>query len=386
MNLRKGNLETLLNGLENLLVLVVGDERDGDTLGTETTGTTDTVKVRVGVGRKIVIDRQVDALDIDTTTEDVGGDADALVEVLELLVAADTIFRVSYRPSPRLWDRWDLPLLLADTRVDSDGREVALAQELVKLRSTQGALDEDDDLVELELIEQLVELAVLLALLQRNAVLLETVQGQLGVLVDVVLGRVLHELLADGLDLVGEGGREHHDLLLLRRGTEDLLDVTAHVDLVEHLVALVKDEHADATQTQVLVPDKRIKPTGSSNDDVRVSVLVLEKLGILHDGGSTVEDADLDLGHVLGETSVLVLDLEGQLASVAHDHDRALAGDRLDLLEGGEDEDGSLSETGLGLADDVSSKHGLGNADLLNCSVSIDVRTGLRSFGRASGQ
>jgi hypothetical protein len=38
------------------------------------------------------------------------------------------------------------------------------------------------------------------------------------------------------------------------------------------------------------------------------------------------------------------------------------------LLEGGENEDGRLAETRLGLADDVASEHSLRNACLLNCS------------------
>ena len=48
------------------------------------------MQIRVGIRREIVVDRKVDALDINTTTEDVGGDADTLVELLELLVASDT--------------------------------------------------------------------------------------------------------------------------------------------------------------------------------------------------------------------------------------------------------------------------------------------------------
>jgi len=91
---------------------------------------------------------------------------------------------------------------LADTRVHSDRGEVALPQELVELSGTHSALDENNDLVELKLVKKLVELPVLLALFERNIVLLQTVQRQLGILVHVVLGRVLHELPADGLDLV----------------------------------------------------------------------------------------------------------------------------------------------------------------------------------------
>lgn len=49
------------------------------------------MEVRVGIGRHIVVDSQVDALDINTTTEHISGDADTLVEVLELLVALDTV-------------------------------------------------------------------------------------------------------------------------------------------------------------------------------------------------------------------------------------------------------------------------------------------------------
>lgn len=110
-----------------------------------------------------------------------------------------------------------------------DGREVALAQQFVELSGAKSALDEDDDLVELQLVKQLVELTVLLALLKRNVVLLETVQRQLRILIDVVLRGVLHKLPADGFDLIRQSCREHHDLLLLGSSPEDLLDIATHV-------------------------------------------------------------------------------------------------------------------------------------------------------------
>lgn len=89
--LRKGHFESLLDVLQDLLILLAADERDTQTLGTETSSTTDTVEIGVSITGKIVVDGQVDALDIDTTAEDVGGHTDALVELLELLVALDTI-------------------------------------------------------------------------------------------------------------------------------------------------------------------------------------------------------------------------------------------------------------------------------------------------------
>lgn len=121
------------------------------------------------------------------------------------------------------------PFLLADARVDSNGRELALPEELVELGSTDRALDKDDDLVELQVVKKLVELPVLLTLFQLDVVLLETVKSQLGVLVDIMLGRVLHELPTDRLDLVRQCRTEHHDLLLLRSCTEDVLDIAPHV-------------------------------------------------------------------------------------------------------------------------------------------------------------
>ena len=89
-DVRKSDFETLLNSLEHVLVLIGADKGDGKTLSTETTGTTDTVKIGVGISRQVIVDSQVDALNINTTSEDVGSDADSLVELLELLVSANT--------------------------------------------------------------------------------------------------------------------------------------------------------------------------------------------------------------------------------------------------------------------------------------------------------
>lgn len=108
---------------------------------------------------------------------------------------------------------------------------------------------------------------------------------------------------------------------------------------------------------------------------MRVGILVLEDFGILLDGGPSVENGGLDIRHVLAESSVLVLDLVGQLTSVAHDQDRGLASNWLDLLEGGEDEDCGLTKTRFGLAEDIGTDHRLRNAYLLDCKMNrADVR------------
>lgn len=164
--LRNGHLEPALNLLQHLCILIAANKHDGQTLGTKTTSPTNSVQVAISIARSVVRDGNVDTLDIDTTTKDVSGNENTLLKVLELLVALDTF-------------------LLSKTTVDADGREVAFAQKLVQFVSARNGFDKDDDLVEFERVEQVVEFAVLGRFFEADVVLLKTVQGQLGFVVDV---------------------------------------------------------------------------------------------------------------------------------------------------------------------------------------------------------
>ena len=178
----------------------------------------------------VVVDGNVDALDIDATAEDIGADADTVNEVLEVGVALDTVLYVSMGIEEV--EHWEtLPLLLTDTRVHSHRWEVTLAQETIEFRSTHSALDENNDLIVIELIENVVKTTILLSFPELDIVLLETVKRKLSFVVNVDLKWILHELLADRACGWGERGREHHDLFLSGSGAEDFLDVTAHVYL-----------------------------------------------------------------------------------------------------------------------------------------------------------
>lgn len=148
----------------------------------------------------------------------------------------------------------------------------------------------------------------------------------------------------------------------------------AHTNLVKHLVALVQHEDADATKTQKLVPDESIQTAWGADNDVRMGLLVAQNFGVLLDGGTAIEHAGLDLRHILGESVVLVADLEGQLSGVAHHKHRTLACNRLDLLKRRKNEDGSFAQTRFSLANDVASDQGLRDASLLNCSNSFECQ------------
>lgn len=137
--------------------------------------------------------------------------------------------------------------------------------------------------------------------------------------------------------------------------------------MVEHFVALIENKVLDVSEFEGLFADKGKDTAGGTDKDVGAEVLVAEDVLISLQGRTTVEDLGADFREVLAEASKLVLDLEGQLTSVAENDDRDLAGDGLDLLEGSKNEDGSLTHTRLGLAQNIHTENGLGDTLLLHC-------------------
>jgi hypothetical protein len=69
--------------------------------------------------------------------------------------------------------------------VNAHGREVALLKQAVELDGALELGNEDHHLIELKRVQQVSELAVLLLLGELHVVLDQTVQGELGVAVDV---------------------------------------------------------------------------------------------------------------------------------------------------------------------------------------------------------
>jgi hypothetical protein len=111
--------------------------------------------------------------------------------------------------------------------------------------------------------------------------------------------------------------------------------------------------------------------TWRSHNDVRVGVLILEQFLVFFDIGTAIEYGSPYFGHVLAETLILVFDLECELAGMTEDQDIAFGRLGFYLLQRGEDKHSGLSQTGLGLAEDVGSQDGLRDADLLDCSLRI---------------
>lgn len=99
-----------------------------------------------------------------------------------------------------------LPLFLGNAAMNRNTWEIAFVQKPIKLSGSDSALDENDDLVELKLVQEFVKLSILLLFLKLDVILLETVESELGFIIDINLKRRLHKLLANGANLLGKSG------------------------------------------------------------------------------------------------------------------------------------------------------------------------------------
>ena len=184
---------------------------------------------------------------------------------------------------------------------------------------------------------------------------------------------ILHELLADGTNILAEGGAEHHHLLLVGRHAEDLLHITTHIcnkasnnnlqsnrikktnnfaqiihnqkgggesegerergggsrrkrfsltKVSQHFVALVKNEVLDVLEGEGLCLGQSKQTAWSANNNV--GAVLLQNLLILLDRHASKEDSNLHIVGVFAEPLVLLADLEGQLTCVGHHKHRDL--------------------------------------------------------------
>ena len=303
--------------------------------------------------RHVVVQDDVDPLDVNASSDEVRGNQDPLGALLELLVHLQA-------------------LGLLHAGMNGGRGEVAFVEQSVELPGPGHALDKDDHLVEVEGIQQVVELLVLLLLLEHDVVLDETVEGQLGLVVDVNLHGVPHELFANGADLGAERGGEHHDLLVVRGLLEDGLDIGTHINGLEALVALVDDKVTQVREVQRIFLGQRLDPSRRSDDDMRALARVLEHLPVLLHGEASEKVAHPDVLHVGRETLILVANLERQLTGMAQDEDTHLAIHGLQLLQRGNDKHGRLSHSRLGLADDVHAENRLRDALVLQATTCGD--------------
>lgn len=104
------------------------------------------MQVRVRIRGGIIVDDDVYSLDIDTTTEDIGGNKDTFFESLERGITSDT--KQNYQVSShRVRGESNVPFLLSKTRVDTDTRKIARNKQLVQFNRPCDGFHEDDNLL-----------------------------------------------------------------------------------------------------------------------------------------------------------------------------------------------------------------------------------------------
>ena len=81
-----------------MTIFVSAHESDGQTLRSKAAGTANAMKVGVSVERHVEVEDNIDLLNIDTTTEELSSDEDAVTELLEALVNLKSIFKGAIPP------------------------------------------------------------------------------------------------------------------------------------------------------------------------------------------------------------------------------------------------------------------------------------------------
>ena len=137
--------------------------------------------------------------------------------------------------------------------------------------------------------------------------------------------------------------------------------------LIQHLVALVENEHLEVFELQIFSAWQSQDSTWSSDDDMWACLWVFQKLHIIIDWNTTVKSGTSDLLQVFCESVKFLLDLVGQLSGVAQDKSWSwLWISLINLVEDRQDEDSGLSHTRDSLAENILSGNCSWDALLLN--------------------
>lgn len=128
------------------MVLLAANERDGKTLGAESSSSAYSMKVLVTLVCHIEVNDDVDFLNIDTSSEKIGGNHNSELGSLELVIDLDSL---------KLWH----------ISIASNGWETFLADDFLQLLGIFLLTGENDDLVKIKVIKKFDELQNLLVFL-----------------------------------------------------------------------------------------------------------------------------------------------------------------------------------------------------------------------------
>ncbi|GMT19360.1 hypothetical protein PFISCL1PPCAC_10657 [Pristionchus fissidentatus] len=318
--------EFVLDAAESVTVFV-GDEVDGDTEVTEATRPSDSVKISLSIAREIEVDHNIDGLDVDTTSEEIGADKVAAVALKEVVENSVT-------------------MILSHLGVNVVTGISELGDLLGEQLYTLGAVAEDDRLVDLELAEQRVQTMDFLLLLHICVVLRNSEKGEFLHQIDFV--RLAHVLLHEVRDGKRECSRIEHYLSLLGHERDETIENSLEV-LRQKLVSLVEDKNVAIFHVSDSLLHQIENTSRGGDHEMNGSV---EAHDVITEISASSGNHDLEF-YVLAQLNTDLRSLESQFSGGNDDHGLDLLLVRIDLLYHGDTVRSGLSGSILGTSEDI---------------------------------
>ena len=336
-----------------LALLLLADERHGGARSRRAGRTADAVDVVLGVVRHVVVEHQADVLDVDTARDDVRGDEDFHLVVLEV-------------------EHHLLALRLLQVGVHGRNVESHALERMGQLLDLEFRRREDDRLRVGRLGEQLADDAQFLTLVADVGRLVDGFVGFRNG--DVDLGGIAQNGLGQFADLRGQRRRKHDRLPFGGHVGDDLHNVVRETH-VEHAVGLVENQVFDVRKIDAAVLQVGDHAARSGDHHVgavqHAVFLDVPALAV-----ATAVDHRRREGRIIGEALELLVDLLRQLAR-RHDDQRFhhIVGVALDeqFVQQRQRIGRGLSRTGLGAADNVAALQNHRNRVLLHGSHLVEI-------------
>ncbi len=299
----------VLQQTESGTALVRQDQRDDRAGAAGARGAAGAVQVVLVVTGRVDVQHQVDAVDVDASGGDVGGDQDVDVAVLEVAQGPGTG-------------------ALGHAAVQRVGLHARVAELLGDAVGAHLGADEDDGAA-LAGGDGVGDRGLVLGLHDQDVV--GHGGDRAGGGVDLVGDRVHQVALHQGVDLVLQGRGEEHPLAAGGDLVEDLGDLgqEAHVG---HLVGLVEDDDLDLVEGAGAAVDQVTQAAGGGDEDVDTA---LQRPDLLRHGGTAADDLEVQAEH--GAVGLQrVGDLHRQLAGRDQDQAARALGPGAALLQTGQ--------------------------------------------------
>jgi len=294
------------------LAALVGEEGDGDTLGTRTPRSADAVHVVLDVVGHVKVDDAAHVLDVETTGCHVGSNEDGGSSRAKLVHAG-----VSF-----------LLRLVAVHGAAHESLSLILAHGPLQRVAAFFGFDKDEHALAVVEVLEVVQKTLPLVHVRHN--LDDLMDGLVGLQIQrahVHLVGVFLELAADGLHFFGPRGGPHERLAVRANLRNDGFDLRfkAHV---EHAVGLVQNQVSDAPQVGGVALEVVNQAPRGGDDNLAAATQNIRLRALGH---TTIDDCVLDLARC-AKLVAFDLDLQGELASGRKDqHDGAVAGLQIGL-------------------------------------------------------